>query len=87
MLNKIIKGVFFMFDNMKIKTRLRISYLIMLIFMLIIMGISIQGLKSSNKRMEHFALEYSRKSYSALYYASLSLLIPPHSNASHREHS
>ena len=48
-----------MFDNMKIKTRLRISYLIMLIFMLIIMGISIQGLKSSNKRMEHFALEYS----------------------------
>ncbi len=48
-----------MFDNMKIKTRLRISYLIMLIFMLIIMGISIQGLKSSNKRMEYFALEYS----------------------------
>ena len=48
-----------MSDNMKIKTRLRISYLIMLIFMLIIMGISIQGLKSSNKRMEHFALEYS----------------------------
>lgn len=48
-----------MFDNMKIKTRLRISYLIMLIFTLIIMIISIHGLKSSNKRLEYFALEYS----------------------------
>ncbi len=40
-----------MFKNMKIKSRLTLSYFIILIFTVLISGISIMGLRMSNKKL------------------------------------
>ena len=49
-----------MFKNMKIKSRLTLSYFIILIFTVLISGISIMGLRMSNKKLESFIEDFSK---------------------------